>query len=34
MWWIWYEFGECEEWKLVGMNGGHGFIVPLHMGRK
>ena len=20
---VWYEFGECEEWGLVGMKGGH-----------
>ena len=33
-WWIWYEFGDYDEWDLVSMKGGHACIVLMHMGRK
>ena len=26
-WWIWCEFGECEEGELAGMRGEHACIV-------
>ena len=31
-WWIWCEFGECEDWELVGMRGEHACIVHVCLG--